>query len=56
MESEPQNPEFRINPENFHPRVYNHSPLSAHWQTAFSETPFKMEFQWWPAGGLMVAS
>ena len=21
MESEPQNPEFRINPENFHPRL-----------------------------------
>ena len=22
MESQPQNPEFRINPENFHPCVY----------------------------------
>ena len=22
MESQPQNPEFRINPENFHPHVY----------------------------------
>ena len=22
MESQPQNPEFRINPENFHPFVY----------------------------------
>ena len=22
MESQPQNPEFRINPENFHPRVW----------------------------------
>ena len=23
MESQPQNPEFRINPENFHPRGYD---------------------------------
>ena len=23
MESQPQNPEFRINPENFHPWSYN---------------------------------
>ena len=23
MESQPQNPEFRINPENFHPCIYN---------------------------------
>ena len=22
MESQPQNPEFRINPENFHPCIY----------------------------------
>ena len=24
MESQPQNPEFRINPENFHPCPYEH--------------------------------
>ena len=23
MESQPQNPEFRINPENFHPGLYD---------------------------------
>ena len=23
MESQPQNPEFRINPENFHPCIHN---------------------------------
>ena len=23
MESQPQNPEFRINPENFHPCMYS---------------------------------
>ena len=27
MESQPQNPEFRINPENFHPWNYNLWPL-----------------------------
>ena len=25
MESRPQNPKFRINPENFHPRVMDES-------------------------------
>ena len=29
MESQPQNPEFRINPENFHPHKYKLSILSA---------------------------
>ena len=33
-ESQPQNPEFRINPENFHPWVY------VHYRPA-SETPFE---------------
>ena len=29
MESQPQNPEFRINPENFHPCNYGkHSKIS----------------------------
>ena len=27
MESQPQNPEFRINPENFHPWVHNRVDL-----------------------------
>ena len=27
MESQPQNPEFRINPENIHPR-YSYIPIS----------------------------
>ena len=26
MESQPQNPEFRINPENFHPCGFTKSP------------------------------
>ena len=25
MESQPQNPEFRNNPKNFHPYVYHHN-------------------------------
>ena len=29
MESQPQNPEFRNNPENFHPCMY----LQAEWKT-----------------------
>ena len=29
MESQPQNPEFRINPENFHPCMYLLSKLTA---------------------------
>ena len=27
MESRPQNPEFRINPENFHPWIFEHTKL-----------------------------
>ena len=29
MESQPQNPEFRINPENFHPCFNSHKRLNA---------------------------
>ena len=32
MESQPQNPEFSNNPENFHPcLISKHAPISAHW-------------------------
>ena len=30
MESQPQNPEFRNNPENFHPCIKFYSPIQ-HW-------------------------
>ena len=43
MESQPQNPEFRIDPENFHPRTCEFTALLCHFaaedlavlQTAF---------------------
>ena len=28
MESQPQNPEFRINPENFHSCFFNQEPMT----------------------------
>ena len=28
MDSQPQNPEFRNNPENFHPNIYHNGQIS----------------------------
>ena len=44
MESQPQNPEFRINPENFHPSLYVISILYSGSQLSKQETmPFAMK-------------
>ena len=39
MESQPQNPEFRINPENFHPCVVNECTLV----TVMCDKPCQLE-------------
>ena len=37
MESQPQNPEFRINPENFHPRLYDMMHPISYFQKVIKE-------------------
>ena len=41
MESQPQNPEFRINPEYFHPCIYQLGKT-------FCNVVFKSKFKNWP--------
>ena len=38
MESQPQNPEFRINPENFHPCGLHYSVINVRNRCMFNET------------------
>ena len=49
MESQPQNPEFRIDPENFHPCVGNTGTMPYLWWfhiQHFSDTPLHDEEMW----------
>ena len=39
MESQPQNPEFRINPENFHPCKLALCKISVIWLVSVAEQP-----------------
>ena len=39
MESQPQNPEFRNNPENFHPSMIRHSHKTVNEQFFFISQP-----------------
>ena len=41
MESQPQNPKFRINPDNFHPWIHQHGLLLEAFVTQYIQsTPF----------------
>ena len=56
MESQPQNPEFRINPESFHPRVQNfRQRLLAYDNTLCHMAPWKCSYKargYWGPGML----
>ena len=39
MESQPQNPEFRINPEDFHPCIFRQEAMQSWTQTLMGSTP-----------------